>query len=190
MTGTGLSFELQLAEASRAFWWEGVVGGLGAVELASPDRDAVPQKYWGTYNGATVRGESIPQCSYYGLGYFLKPRLAHGVLHVAGQEAAVSRNAWSSTKRGRALRIRALGRDYRYVEGQNKRQHALERDGVKVQMTRSSWKNPKTLSGLAEGSVDSVDISLAILFEGIYTRNLSLRGAVFSGPGRMLSRIE
>ena len=57
-------------------------------------------------------------------------------------------------------------------------------------MARSSWKDPDIISGSAQGSVDSVDISLAILFEGVYTRNLSLRGAVISGPSRLLARVD
>lgn len=40
------------------------------------------------------------------------------------------------------------------------------------------------------GAVDSVDISLAILFEGVYTRNLSFRGALISAPGRFMDSVS
>ena len=56
-------------------------------------------------------------------------------------------------------------------------------------MLRSAWMDPKNISGTAHGAVDSVDISLAILFEGVYTRNLSLRGALISAPGRLMDRL-
>ncbi|MXM62446.1 hypothetical protein GR925_03020 [Streptomyces sp. HUCO-GS316] len=44
----------------------------------------------------------------------------------------------------------------------------------------------RRLSGSAHGAVDSVDISLATLFKGVYIRNLSLHGALISAPGRLM----
>ncbi|KUF17557.1 hypothetical protein AT728_09030 [Streptomyces silvensis] len=196
MVSSGFSFELRRAEPSaqvrardRVHWWTGEVGNLGAVELAYPAREVVPPADQALYVGTAVRGDSIPPATFRGLGYTVQPRLARGLLTIAGQTAALSRSTLSTDKRSRGLRISALGREYTYVEEQNKRHHALERDGVRVTMTRSSWKNPRTITGTTAGATDSVDLSLAILFEGVYTRNLSLRGAMISAPGRVFSRI-
>ena len=56
--------------------------------------------------------------------------------------------------------------------------------------TRSEWRFPQTISGVWEGGADALDIGLAILMEGVYTRNLSFGGAVYSWPGRFLSRVD
>ncbi|MFB7332660.1 hypothetical protein ACFC00_13530 [Streptomyces adustus] len=65
----------------------------------------------------------------------------------------------------------------------------LERAESQIAMARSGWADPKNISGTAQGAVDSVDISLAILFESVYTRNLSLCGALISAPGRLTDRL-
>jgi len=83
----------------------------------------------------------------------------------------------------------AVGPEYTYLEDENKRHHVLERNESMVAMERSSWRNPKKISGSGRRTVDSVDVSLAILFEGIYKRNLSLRGALVSAPGRVMDRV-
>ncbi|MGW2266909.1 hypothetical protein [Streptomyces koyangensis] len=137
-----------------------------------------------------MTGESVPPSSFTGLGYGGRPRLARARLQVAGQEAELSRNAWRAGREGRALRVRVVGREYRYQERGNRRHHVLERAGARVEMTRSSASAAaETLRGAAGGAVDSVDLSLAILLEGVHTRNLSLRGALISAPGRLLDRL-
>ncbi|MFD8521791.1 hypothetical protein ACFV2D_17465 [Streptomyces capillispiralis] len=190
------SFELRRFESpgdergrGRVAYWNGEVGRLGSVELLLPALEVVPVTDRSSYMGVMVTGDSIPVSSYKAPPYGGKPRIAQGALNVAGQHAVVSRSAWRWSRGGRALRIWAVGREYRYRETVNKRHHALERPGVQVLMTRSSWKDPETISGDMHGSVDSVDLSLAILFEGVYTRNLSLRGAVVSTPGRFLDSL-
>jgi len=196
MSMSELSFELKRDESSgksrprrdRVFVWSGNVGGLGLVELVVPALELVPVTQRGLSLGAMATGESIPMSSYTGLPYDRRPRLARGKLNVAGRDAAFSRNAWRTSRQGRALRIWAVGREYTYLEDRNKRHHVLERNGTTVMTTRSSWRDPKSVSGKARGEFDSVDISLAVLFEGIYTRNLSLRGALVSAPGRMMDR--
>ena len=170
-------------------FWDGEVGGLGPVELRVPALEVVPATDRGSYIGAMVTGDSIPVSSYVAPPYGGKPRIAQGVLHVAGQHAATSRSSWRWSKAGRALRICVVGREYRYRETSNKRHHTLERQGAQVLMARSNWRKPATISGETRGSVDSVDLSLAILLEGVYTRNLSLRGAVISAPGRFLDSL-
>lgn len=190
------SFELHRFESPgdergrrRVAFWNGEVAGLGSVELLLPALEAVPVTDRSSSMGTMVTGDSVPVSSYVALPYGGKPRVAGGALKVAGQHATVSRSSWRWSRARRALRIRAVGREYVYRETVNKRQHVLERNGAQVLMTRSSWKNPAKISGEKHGSVDSVDLSLAILFEGVYTRNLSLRGAVISAPGRFLDSL-
>ena len=176
-------------EQRHIAFWHGTVGQLGAVELVLPALEVIPVRDRGI-NGAAVTGESVPPSSFTGLAYGGRPRLARGRLQVAGQEAGLSRNAWRTSREGRALRIRVVGREYRYQERGNRRHHVLDRAGARVEMTRSSASvASETLRGTADGAVDSVDLSLAILLEGVYTRNLSLRGALISAPGRLLDRL-
>ncbi|GGL73546.1 hypothetical protein GCM10010129_16480 [Streptomyces fumigatiscleroticus] len=170
-------------------FWRGEVAQLGQVELVVPALEVVPVTDQRTYRGAMVTGESIARSFFTGLPYGGRPRLAHGRLNVAGQDAAFERSAWRTSREGRALRIWAVGREYRYRETRNRRYHVLERPEAHVATVRSSWARPETISGTAQGAVDSVDFSLAILFEGVYTRNLSLRGALISAPGRLADRL-
>ncbi|MBA8974045.1 hypothetical protein GTW38_23710 [Streptomyces sp. SID7804] len=193
---SGYSFELRRFETSgdergrrRVAYWNGEVGRLGSVELLLPALEVVPVTDRSLHMGTMVTGDSVPVSSYVASPYGGKPRIAQGTLNVAGQHAVVSRNVWRWSKVGRALRIRAVGREYAYRETVNKRHHVLERQEAQVLMTRSSWKNSEIISGETRGSVDSVDVSLAILFEGVYTRNLSLWGAVVSTPGRFLDSL-
>ncbi|MGA5004413.1 hypothetical protein ACPCDX_05350 [Streptomyces koyangensis] len=191
-----LSFELRRStntvtsrEQRHVAFWGGTVGRLGTVELVVPALEVVPVRDRDT-DGAAVTGESVPPSSFTGLGYGGRPRLARARLQVAGQEAELSRNAWRAGREGRALRVRVVGREYRYQERGNRRHHVLERAGARVEMTRSSASAAaETLRGAAGGAVDSVDLSLAILLEGVHTRNLSLRGALISAPGRLLDRL-
>jgi hypothetical protein len=109
-----------------------------------------------------VTGENIPASTCTGLPYGGQPRLARGQSSVGGQDAAFIRKTLRSGRGARALRIW-----YRYREQGNRRQRVLERPESRIVMTRSSWKNPASISGTAHGAMDSVDVSLAILFEGV-----------------------
>ncbi|MFF8094530.1 hypothetical protein [Streptomyces sp. NPDC016675] len=138
--------------------------------------------------GAMVVGESVPTSYFTGMPHGGRPRLASGRLNVAGQ-AAFERGALRTSRQGRALRFWAVAREYRYVETSGRRHHVLERAEARIEMVRSGWACPDVLSGTPHGAVDSIDISLAVLFEGVYTRNLPLSGALLSGPGRLADRL-
>ncbi len=170
-------------------FWRGEVGGLGSVELVVPALEVVPVADQTRTCGAMVVGESVPTTYFTGMPYGGRPRLASGRLNVAGQQAAFDRSTLRTSRQGRALRIWAVGREYRYAETSSRRHHVLERAEARIEMARSSWARPDVLSGTPRGAVDSIDISLAVLFEGVYTRNLSLRGALLSGPGRLADRL-
>lgn len=170
--------------------WRGDVGGLGPVELVVPALEVVPISERAEYEGAMVTGENIPMSSFKALRYGGRPRVAEGTLSVAGQHASFTQKTLRLSRGARALKIWAVGREYRYREEGNRRHHVLERPASRILMARSSASDPEIITGTAHGAVDSVDISLAILFEGVYTRNLSFRGALISAPGRFMDSVS
>ncbi|WP_257027862.1 MULTISPECIES: hypothetical protein [unclassified Streptomyces] len=161
--------------------------GLGRIELAFPTEHS---DYPSEYCEVAVSGEGFPLITYLGLRYLRRPLLARGELRVDWDPADLSRNVWWPGKKGRALRIRVKGRTYTYAERGGKRRHELVRPGAAVCMTRSSWRNPSTLSGTWSGEADALDIGIALVLEGVYTRNLSMPGALVSLPGRFLNRFN
>lgn len=190
----GESFELMrsgadtyFSRAEQTYSWAGTVGGLGPVELVYPTERSVGAS--GVCFRVSVSGPHLAESSYLGLLYGGRPSLAEGELLVAGEPGQVSRNAWGLTRRGRGLRIEAWGRRYDYVEVGGKRRHELRREQIRVRMARSSWHIPQSISGAVHGPADAVDVGLAILLEGVNTRNLSVPGALLSAPGRLLSRL-
>jgi len=190
---SGASFELQRAASRQAgsrgeiLSWTGHVNGLGAVELAFPTEYS---DYPSEYCEVAVSGESFPLTTYLGLRYLRRPLLARGELRVDWDTAELSRNAWWFGRKGRALRIRVQGRACTYAQLGSKRSHELVRAGAGVRMSRSNWRNPRTISGICLGEADALDISLALVLEGVYTRNLSFPGALVSLPGRFLNRFN
>lgn len=188
----GVTFELQRATSTRGprgdvYLWVGHVEGLGRIELAFPTEHS---DYPSEYCEVAVSGENLPLVTYLGLRYLRRPLLARGELRVDWDPADLSRNVWWPGKNGRALRIGVKGRTYTYAERHGKRSHVLSRPGASVYMTRSSWRNPGTILGSWSGEVDALDIGVALVLEGVYTRNLSLSGAMISLPGRFLNRFN
>jgi hypothetical protein len=190
---SGVSFELQRGASGgrgphgQTYVWPEHVDGLGAVELAFPTEHS---DYPSEYCEVTSSGERMPLVTYLGLTYLRRPLLARGELRVNWEPVDLSRNAWCPGRKGRALRIRAKGRDYTYTQRGGKRGHELVRPGASVYMRRSSWRLPRTISGTCSGETDSVDIGIALVMEGVYTRNLSVPGTLVSLPGRLLNRFS
>lgn len=187
---SGVSFELQRTASSRGrrgevFSWVGTVDGLGGIELTFPTEHS---DYPPEYCEVAVSGDSVPLVTYLGLRYLRRPLLARGELRVDWDPADLSRNVYLPGRQGRALRLQVKGRPYTYVQTGGKRSHELARPGASVRMRRSSWNNPQTLSGTCSGAPDALDISLAVVLEAVYTRNLSMPGALVSMPGRFLNR--
>lgn len=166
--------------------WTGTLPGFGTVELAYPLDVGVS----GDDLTARVSGEAIAPMVFRGIGFRGRPRMAHMKLGADGHQAELRRRHLAVTQQGRALRIRLFGRSYRYRVLGDKLRHELRREAAAVTMTRSEWRYPRTLSGVSGGETDALDLGLAILLEGVYTRNLSFGGAVYSWPGRFLSRMD
>lgn len=166
--------------------WTGTLPGGGGVELAYPqDANSLVHKLT-----ARVTGESTPALAFHGLGFRGAPRMALMKLEADGRTAGLRRRHLAVTEQDRALRIELSGRSYRYQELGGRLRHELRREGAVVTMTRSEWRHPQSLSGATQGEADALDLGLAILLEGVYTRNLSFGGALFSWPGRFLRRMS
>ncbi|MEU7603084.1 hypothetical protein AB0B78_06250 [Streptomyces sp. NPDC040724] len=166
--------------------WSGSAAGFGPVSLAFP----VNQDRSGNSGHTAVSGPGLPYVLFSGVPFRVSPRMGNMELSVDGRSAKLSRRHLAVTKRGRGLRIRIDGRDYRYQVLGSKRQHELSRAGVSVRMSRSDWRLPGSISGTAQGQADGLDVALAVVLEGVYTRNLSFSGAVYSWPGRFFSRFD
>jgi hypothetical protein len=189
---SGVAFELQRVASvngprGEIFSWAGQVNGLGVIQVAFPTEHS---DYPSEYCEVAVTGENFPLVTYLGLRYLRRPLLARGELRVDWDPAELSRNVWWPGRKGRGLRIQVKGREYTYVERGSRRVHELVRPGVGILMRRSSWTTPRTISGTCQGEADALDISVALVFEAVYTRNLSTPGALLSLPGRFLNRFN
>lgn len=168
--------------------WSGDVPGFGPIEMKFPIKiiDSNNSVYL-----SAAWGEAFPSVTFAGVGFRSYLRMALMKMTVNEWEAVLKRRRLAVTRRGRALRINVGGRDYRYQVLAGKREHVLTRDGATVTTTRSEWRHPRTISGVARGNtIDNVDIALAVALQSMYTRNLTFAGALYSLPGRMLSRAD
>ncbi|GAA2523331.1 MULTISPECIES: hypothetical protein [Streptomyces] len=166
--------------------WTGTLPGLGPVELVCP----VAEDRGRDKLTARVTGRAVPPVSFRGIGFRNLPRMARATLTADGRTARLRRRHLAVTQQGRALHIEVAGRSYRYRVLGGRLRHELRREGAVVTTTRSQWRWPQTVSGVSQGEADALDLGLAILLEGVYTRNLSFGGALCSWPGRFLSRLD
>ncbi|MFK3733388.1 hypothetical protein ACI2LJ_24355 [Streptomyces sp. NPDC088090] len=165
--------------------WEGSVPGLGGVRVRcgpAPGRsDAFAQ--------VSVDGERLPAGVFSGIRYGHAPLPSRVRLRVGPHTGATSRFRSGITRDQRALRVRLGDRAYRYRQGRDKRVHELLRPGLRIRVTRDDWYRPLTLTVRTEGPADALDLSLALLLQGVYTRHLSQAGRWFSLPFRILNRM-
>ncbi|MDX2559640.1 hypothetical protein PV371_08265 [Streptomyces sp. TX20-6-3] len=164
--------------------WGGTIPGLGFVELRYGN--AVGRG--DSFAQFSVAGERLPQGVFSGIRFGRAPLPARARFQVGEHTGTLSRRRSGLSRDGRALRIGLAGRAYRYRRGQDKRVHELLRQGIVVRITRDDWNRPVTLDVRTEGQVDAVDLSLALLLQGVYTRHLAQGGRWYSLPGRILNR--
>ncbi|WP_051717579.1 hypothetical protein [Streptomyces sp. NRRL F-5727] len=165
--------------------WAGVVPGLGHVELrygAAAGRSSAFRQF-------SVGGERIPPAVFSGINYAQMPLPSRPRLQVGPHTGTVSRRRSGLSRDGRALRIGLGERAYRYRQGPDKCVHELLRAGLLVRVTRDDWYRPLRLDVQAEGPADAVDLALALVLQGVYTRHLSQGGRWFSLPFRILNRL-
>ncbi|MEV6956404.1 hypothetical protein [Streptomyces sp. NPDC051183] len=167
--------------------WSGDVPGFGPIELQFPIKRIDRQN---NLLLTSAWGERFPSVVLAGGGFRNHVEMHMLELTVNEWPAVFKRRRLALTRRGRALRINVCGRDYRYQVSGGKRQHALLRDGAGVSTTRSQWRHPRTVTGVARGDVDNVDIALAVVLQSLYTRNLTFGGALYSFPGRFMNRAD
>ncbi|MFI9116518.1 hypothetical protein [Streptomyces venezuelae] len=165
--------------------WGGVIPGLGSVELRYGN--AVGRG--DSFAQFSVTGERLPQGVFSGIRFGRAPLPARARVRVGEHTGTLSRRRSGLSRDGRALRVGLAGRAYRYRRGQDKRATELLRQGIVVRVTRDDWSRPVTLDVRTEGRVDAVDLSLALLLQGVYTRHLAQGGRWFSLPGRILNRM-
>ncbi|MDT9684736.1 hypothetical protein RND61_22145 [Streptomyces sp. TRM76323] len=120
------------------------------------------------------------------------PTLNRATCRVDGRLAAMDRHRWAVTHRGRSLRLRYLGDDYR-LTALTKRAYRLARladdedPGVVVTVRQSGIGGGRRLTVEAAGRVLPADLALAALFAGVDRSVLTRRGAVRAGFKRMFS---
>ncbi|WP_171162816.1 hypothetical protein [Streptomyces sp. I05A-00742] len=166
--------------------WTGTVPGSGTVELVCPAEEDLTRDTL----TAWVSGETIAPMSFTGVDFRDRPRLARTTLTADGWTARVERRHFAVAAGRRALRIEIAGRSYRYRSLGGRLRHELRREGAVVAMTRSAERHPRRITGTGDGACDGLDLGLAVLLEGVYTRNLTFGGALYSWPGRFLSRVD
>ncbi|MBC9719711.1 hypothetical protein H9Y04_45370 [Streptomyces sp. TRM66268-LWL] len=174
-------------EPGRKPGYAGEVPGLGPVQTWWEDgeRDGPYTKF----ARHVVTGAGIPQVAFEGVQFGRLPLPARVRLQVAGQHGRVSRRRSGVTRQGRALRIETAGRIYRYRQGADMIEHHLVRDGgATVRVTRDRWRDSKRVEFSTSGPVDAMDIALALLMSGVYTRHMSQTGRWMSLPLRFTNR--
>ncbi|QES13221.1 hypothetical protein DEJ45_12955 [Streptomyces venezuelae] len=162
-----------------------MIPGLGSVELRYGN--AVGRG--DSFAQFSVTGERLPQGVFSGIRFGRAPLPARARVRVGEHAGTLSRRRSGLSRDGRALRVGLAGRAYRYRRGQDKRVTELLRQGIVVRVTRDDWSRPVTLDVRTEGRIDAVDLSLALLLQGVYTRHLAQGGRWFSLPGRILNRM-
>ncbi|WP_326692260.1 MULTISPECIES: hypothetical protein [unclassified Streptomyces] len=165
--------------------WAGDIPGLGSVQL-----------HYGPATGRTghfaqfsVSGNGIPSAEFTGIKFGHAPLPSRAKFQVGTYAGRLSRRRSGLTRDGRALRVRLADREYRYRQGPSKLIHELRRPGTTIRVTRDTWTRPLTLQVTTEGQADVLDICLALLLQGVYTRHLSQGGRWFSMLGRFVNRM-
>ncbi|MFI6939796.1 hypothetical protein ACIBI4_11015 [Streptomyces sp. NPDC050418] len=167
--------------------YSGDVPGLGAVETWWEDgeRDGPYTKFV----RHAVAGAGIPHATFEGVEFGGLPLPSRVRLQVAAQPGSVGRRRSGVTPEGRALRIQAAGRSYRYRQGVRMIEHRLVRDGgAEIQVRRDRWRSSQQVEFTTSGPVDAVDIAVALLMNGVYTRHLSQTGRWLTLPLRFMNR--
>ncbi|GGQ03276.1 hypothetical protein [Streptomyces roseolilacinus] len=145
---------------------------------------------------AEVSGGGLPTARFETRGLLSdlvsQPTLNQATCRVDGRFVAMERNRWALTHRGRALRMRYLGDDYR-LTALGKRAYRLERlpddedPGVVVTAHQTGIGGGRRVTLRAAGRVLPADLALAALFAGVDRSVLTRRGAVRAGFKRMFS---
>ncbi|MFH8368621.1 hypothetical protein [Streptomyces sp. NPDC018031] len=186
---TSFTFTLQPFEVrtgSRTFHrfgLRGEAGPFGQVEVEYPVvRDDDTDLF-----RAEVRGERVPTAGLTGRAYSYLPSLGSATLDVEGRPVALRRNWWALTRRARALHLDTGTDRYTYTAVGTGKDFELRRAEAGILLRHRGWTRKRTtVEGRASGPVNAVDVALAVLLEGVDTRNLTFSKAVRWGPFRVM----
>ncbi|MGX1542311.1 hypothetical protein [Streptomyces adustus] len=139
----------------------------------------------GAFRGfAELFGECLPHTEYTGIGSGY-PSLSGAKLSVAGQDVSLRHNSLGLNRHTRALKLSYQDRSYTYTATGYAKPSQLVRDGVQITVGPGSTGSPRdrgVRTGYAVGTVDAVDLALALIFEVVDTSTLTLGGALVSAP--------
>lgn len=134
-----------------------------------------------------VTGPRIPRAVFRSRGLQVlgteRPTLNGATLRLGGATVPLERNRWAATHRGRALRMRYLGDQYR-LWAVNRRQYVLMREadnedrGVTFRVKEAGVGRWKRFEVSVTGRALEADVALAVLFAGVDRSVLTRRGAV------------
>ncbi|MFD3352524.1 hypothetical protein [Streptomyces fradiae] len=175
----------------RQYGWTGTSPEFGEVRVVWP---ALPHATNAVVT--EVAGGRLPAARFETRGLLSdlvsKPTLNRATCRVDGRLVAMERNRWAVTHRGRALRMRYMGDDYR-LTALGKHAYRLERlrddedPGVVVTAHETGVGSGRRVTLRAAGRVLPADLALAALFSGVDRSVLTRRGAVRAGFKRMFS---
>ncbi|MFJ3162044.1 hypothetical protein [Streptomyces kanasensis] len=173
----------------RQHGWQGTSPELGGIRVVCP----APPHATGVIV-AQVTGGRVPVASFETRGIHTevvsRPTLNRATCRVGDGLVALERNRWALTHRGRSLRLRYLGDDYR-LTAIDKRAYRLTRrpdaedPGAVLTVRQSGIAGGRKLTVRATGRVLPADVSLAVLFSAVDRSVLTRRGALRAGISRM-----
>ncbi|MBZ2406864.1 hypothetical protein HX747_00675 [Streptomyces sp. L06] len=166
----------------------GLTGDLGVFGPVAVERFTLYDPLNRGMDSARLTGTAFPETVFRGRRRSGQPSLFKAELTVAGKLAELRFNSRALRKEGRRLHIAYDGRVYTYSVAGLGRPRVLERDGAKVEIETGVYLPPVGYisPGEATGSVDAVDLAIAIVLEEVDTDVLTLTGSAMSSPFALL----
>ncbi|MEU4324374.1 hypothetical protein [Nonomuraea dietziae] len=177
-------FEVRVGSRTyHRFGLRGELGPFGQAEVEYPvARDDDTNLF-----AAEVRGEHLPTARLTGRAYSYMPSLGGARVDIEGRQVTLRRRWWALTRGGRALRLGHEGARYTFIAVGSGKDFELRRADTRVLLRRRGWTWGRVpVVGQASGPVNAVDMALAVLLEGVDTRNLTLTRALRWGPYRLM----
>ncbi|MDT0613582.1 hypothetical protein [Streptomyces lancefieldiae] len=184
---TEFRFELSPFNYKKVHGRKGVVGDFGEVTLEVERRKGFSRES-GIHSEVRLRGENLPDTVYRTVGPG-QPTLKNARLLINGHRCEMRFNSKGFRNASRALKLTYRERSYEYSVTRFEKGATLSRPGSLVTLTHGKSSAAKGMStfGTATGEVDSIDLALAIVFEGVDTLELTATGAVSETLNRLLN---
>ncbi|MEU2767084.1 MULTISPECIES: hypothetical protein [Streptomyces] len=186
MVGDSWEFELVEYRSSgkRRDEKSGVTGDIGVFGPVAVERSALYNPLNKGMETAWLSGQAFPKTVFRGKRRSGQPSLHKAELTLAGKPAELRFNSRALRKEARRLHIAYERRTYVYSVERPGKPRVLEREGAKVEIEISRHMPPTgyVSPGTATGSVDAVDLAIAIVLEEVDTDVLTLVGTAMSSP--------